>query len=238
MDNEHVISQLQAYSACDISDALLKLKVPTGGIIADLLPVTDSARPPQASSTAATPVVVAPLSTILFAPKDPSLQASMMTTPKTIPADANWADLTQPGTVVLMKQPAGQTNAVCGGIMALRIKVRGAKGILVAGRVRDVEELEGTGLPIWARGLSTVGVGAASVPWAAQVDLEFDGTVARPGDLAFCDPVNGIVVIPQDKVSQVLDWLPRLTSADDKVKQDVAQGVSVFEAFKRHRGNL
>lgn len=93
-------------------------------------------------------------------------------------------------------------------------------------------------MQVWARGLSTVGAGAASTPWAVQVPLDIDGTIVHPGDLVFSDPVNGVVVIPQDKVSQVLELLPRLTAADDKVKEDVLKGVSVYDAFKTHRSNL
>lgn len=122
--------------------------------------------------------------------------------------------------------------------MALRMSVLQAKGIVVAGRVRDVEELRATGLPIWGKGTSAVGAGGGSVPWAIQVPLEIDGVTVEPGDLAFCDAVNGVVVIPHNKVMQVLELLPKLVSADDKAKEDVAKGASVFEAFKKHRSNL
>lgn len=68
--------------------------------------------------------------------------------------------------------------------------------------------------------------------------ITVDGTVVNPGDLVFADPVNGVVVIPQDKVDQVLELLPKLTAADDKVKEDVLNGTSVYDAFKTHRSNL
>lgn len=74
------------------------------------------------------------------------------------------------------------------------------------------------------------------MPWAMQVPLDIDGVLVSPGDLAMNDPVNGVVIIPQDKVDKVLELLPQLTAADDKAKEDVAKGVSVKEAFKRHRG--
>ena len=83
-----------------------------------------------------------------------------------------------------------------------------------------------------------MGAGAGSIPWAVQVPLEVDGTIINPGDLVFCDPANGVVIIPQDKVDEVVDLLPKLTSADDRVKEDVAGGMSVHEAFKTHRGKL
>ncbi|KAF4964939.1 hypothetical protein FSARC_7211 [Fusarium sarcochroum] len=222
-----VIAKLQQYTACDISDALLKLKVPDAGFVADLNLYSSPEDGP-------TSVTIAPVSTVLFAPKGQDLPE----TPKNIPEGTHWADLTEAGTFVVLKQPDGQKNAVCGGIMAIRMKVCQAKGIIVAGRVRDIEELKSTSLPIWARGLSTVGVGGGSVPWAIQVPLDIDGTLVAPGDLAFSDPINGVVVIPQDKVSAVLELLPKLTAADGKVKEDVVKGKTVYESFKLHRSNL
>ncbi|KAF3358639.1 4-hydroxy-4-methyl-2-oxoglutarate aldolase like protein [Verticillium longisporum] len=225
--SEAEVKALAQYSACDISDALVKLKVQGGGFLADLHCYSQ----PDASHTS---ITIAPASTVLFIPKGATLDAPR----SNIPQDAHWADLTPPHTIVVIRQPDGQRNAVCGGIMAVRMKARQAKAVVVAGRARDLEELRGTGLPVWARGLSTVGAGAASTPWAVQVPLDIDGTIVHPGDLVFSDPVNGVVIIPQDKVSQVLELLPRLTAADDKVKEDVLKGVSVYDAFKTHRSNL
>ena len=46
-----------------------------------------------------------------------------------------------------------------------------------------------------------------------------------------------MVVIPADKLEQVLELLPKLTADDDKVKEAVLGGMSVQEAFKRFRGS-
>lgn len=54
----------------------------------------------------------------------------------------------------------------------------------------------------------------------------------------FCDPVEGIVVIPAGLLDEVLGLMPKLVEADDKVMADVDKGVSVFEAFQKHRGRL
>jgi regulator of RNase E activity RraA len=217
-----IIAQLDRFTACDVSDALLKLNVPGAGFLADLTPYSD----------AAGAKTIAPVSTVLFVPKGESPASPA----GNLPAGAHWADLSKPDTVVLLRQPPGQRNAVCGGIMALRMKMLQVKGILAAGRVRDLAELRATGLPVWAYGVSTVGVGAESTPWAVQVPVEVDGVTVTPGDVAFMDPANGVVIIPQDKVAQVLDLMPKLTEADDKVKADVLKGGTVYDAFKLHRG--
>lgn len=86
--------------------------------------------------------------------------------------------------------------------------------------------------------MSTVGAGGGSVPWAVQVPLAFAGVDVSPGDVVFSDAANGVVVIPRAKLAAVVQLLPRLTAADDKVKQAVLAGMSVAEAFKLHRGGL
>lgn len=55
------------------------------------------------------------------------------------------------------------------------------------------------------------------------------------GDIIFCDPLEGIVVIPQGLVDKVLELMPKIVEADDKVKEDVMAGRTVVEAFKKHR---
>jgi len=120
--------------------------------------------------------------------------------------------------------------------MALRMSMIGVKGIVSHGRVRDVEELRETGLAIWGRGTSVTGTGAQAAPHAIQVLLDLDGTIVRPGDLVFSDAINGVIIIPVEKVSEVVDMLPKLVAADDRVKEEVKNGMTVKEAFKKHRG--
>ncbi|KOS22762.1 Uncharacterized protein ESCO_003851 [Escovopsis weberi] len=234
------VTRLQQYSACDISDALTKLDVPGAGFLPDLVAYCCTGGPASGSQAdaSAAAVIVAPISTVLFVPRTRGTEASPQADElpaKNIPSDAHWADLTESGTFVLLKQPPGQTNAVCGGIMALRMKMRQAAGIVVLGRVRDVDELKGTGLPVWALGTSTVGAGAGSVPWATQVPIHAHGITLNPGDIAFHDPANGIVFIPRDKVTEVLELLPAMVAADVRVKEDVLNGMTVHSAFKLHR---
>ncbi|KAM3075523.1 hypothetical protein ACMFMG_007666 [Clarireedia jacksonii] len=224
---EQIETLKQQYTACDIADALLKLKVPGAGFLPDLNPIYKSANSSNEN-------VLAPVSTVVFVPKS-STDLAKYPTPN-IPEGKHWVDLTVPKSIIVISQPEGQNNAVLGGIVALRAKVLDARGIVVSGRVRDLDELEATGLPIWARGTSVVGAGGESKPHALQVPLKISETIVEPGDLAFCDPKNGVVIIPQSKISEVVSMLPGLCTADDRVKDEVQQGISVQEAFQKHRG--
>lgn len=134
------LDALRKYNACDIADALLKLEVPNAGFIPDLklyAPAPESLKEE---------ITIAPASTVMFVPKN---GADVSILPEAnIPAGKHWVDLTKPDTIVVMAQPEGQKCAVLGGIMALRIQMLNAKGIVVNGRIRDLAELRETGLPV------------------------------------------------------------------------------------------
>jgi regulator of RNase E activity RraA len=55
------------------------------------------------------------------------------------------------------------------------------------------------------------------------------------GDIVFCDPLEGVVVIPKDLLDDLLELVPKLIAQDDKVKADVEKGLSAFEAMQKHR---
>ncbi|KAI9863988.1 MAG: hypothetical protein M1824_006026 [Vezdaea acicularis] len=157
--------------------------------------------------------------------------------PGNIPENTHWVDLTRRDSMVVISQPPGQKNAVLGGIMASRMRVLGARGVVVAGRIRDSSELKSSGLPIWAAGTSTVGAGAASKVHSVNVPIEVNGVIISPDDIVFADPVEGVVVVPASRLDDVLSLLPRLTEADRRVKEDVDKGrKGVGEAFIAHRG--
>jgi regulator of RNase E activity RraA len=67
-----------------------------------------------------------------------------------------------------------------GGIMAVRMKVLGAKGVVVDGRVRDLEAVKDLGIPVWAKGTSIVGAGAEAKAWAMNVPIVVDNAVVQP----------------------------------------------------------
>ncbi|OJK04155.1 hypothetical protein ASPACDRAFT_39771 [Aspergillus aculeatus ATCC 16872] len=238
---EEKLRILHNYSTCDVSDALLKLQTPAPGTparaghLADLTPHPHPAPHLPSPSTTKT---IAPASTIKFISKDDDIPAASNNNAHTIPPNTHWVDGVDPDTIVVVDQPPAQHCAVVGGIMALRMKHLGVKGAVVNGRVRDLAEFEGCGLPVWARGTSTVGSGAEAKAVARNVAVDVGGVVVEPGDIIVCDPVEGVVAIPRDLLDAVLETMPKLVAMDDRVKEAVGQGVSVFDAFKRFRGKI
>jgi hypothetical protein len=145
-----IVKELRKYGACDISDALLKLKVPGAGFLPDLIPYCIPPKHFISDSDVSSDdrlVFIRPASTVLFIAKKDDGSGHP---PSNIPKEKHWADLTvtQPGTFIIISQPEGQKNAVLGGIMALRMKNLLAQGVVVHGRIRDIAELKESGLMV------------------------------------------------------------------------------------------
>jgi hypothetical protein len=186
--------------------------------------------------------VLAPASTFMMLPKatksfpNPA-QMHPDTVESNLPDSRPWSDWTERDNIMVVSQPAGQACAVVGGIMAARVKHLGAQGLVVDGRVRDIVALNKTQLPIWSKGTSIVGAGAETRFHARNVPVRIGETVVEAGDIVMIDPFeNGVVAVPRGMVEELLAILPKLVEADEKVITDVEAGVSVQEAFKKHRG--
>lgn len=57
----------------------------------------------------------------------------------------------------------------------------------------------------------------------------------HPGDYIVAD-ANGVVCLPKVLAERVLELLPGIVEADEKVANDIRNGVPVADAFARHRG--
>ena len=113
----------------------------------------------------------------------PPLQMLGQTLSQPLPNIADgtpYADLTVPGSVVVVSQPRDQVCAVVGGIMAARMAKLGAAAVLVDGRVRDLAELRALGFPVWSRATSTIATSGQAKAWAVGLPVTVGPTTVEP----------------------------------------------------------
>jgi regulator of RNase E activity RraA len=60
----------------------------------------------------------------------------------------HFVDAVPQGSVVCISQPDNMVNAVWGGLMTARAMNRGALGVIVDGRIRDLNEQREFGFPV------------------------------------------------------------------------------------------
>jgi 4-hydroxy-4-methyl-2-oxoglutarate aldolase len=108
----------------------------------------------------------------------------------------------EPGEVLVVTMPEPRPVALVGELLATQAKHRGVAAMLVDAAVRDVEDLQEVGLPIWASYVRVRGA-EKSVPGAIGEPVEVGGATIRQGDVVVLD-VDGAVVVEQERVDEVL----------------------------------
>ncbi|MGZ4379944.1 MAG: RraA family protein [Gaiellaceae bacterium] len=107
-----------------------------------------------------------------------------------------------PGEVLVLTMPEPAPVALVGELLATQAKGRGVAALLVDAAVRDLDELRGLGLPIWARYVRVRGAEKA-VPGTIGEPVEVGGAAIRQGDAVVLDS-DGAVVVEAERIDEVL----------------------------------
>jgi 4-hydroxy-4-methyl-2-oxoglutarate aldolase len=108
----------------------------------------------------------------------------------------------EPGEVLVLTMPEPRPVALVGELLATQAKVAGVAALLVDAAVRDLEELQELGLPIWARWVRVSGAEKRS-PGVIGEPVEVAGARIRQGDVVVLD-ADGAVVVERERVDDVL----------------------------------
>jgi regulator of RNase E activity RraA len=133
------------------------------------------------------------------------------------------------GAVVVIANGGRVDCSVWGGQRSLAARQRGAVGTVVDGAYRDVREHRALGYPVFGRSPSIVGSNGFANPVAWGETVEVAGVVVRPGDLVLGD-VNGVVVVPVDAITAVLEHAETEAARERQISAAVAAGTDFFEA--------
>lgn len=128
----------------------------------------------------------------------------------------------QPGEVLVLTMPEPAAFALVGELLATQALVHHAAAILVDAAVRDVEEIQTLGLPIWtrwirARGATKTEIGTINQP------VEVGGATIVPGDIVLLD-ADGAVVVPAGEAEQVLHASKEREEREAALRSKLQQG--------------
>lgn len=128
----------------------------------------------------------------------------------------------RPGDVIVVATCDYQEASVAGDVMIGMMKNQGVAAFVTDGLVRDIEGLNGTGIPVCARGLCPNsphkdGPGSIGLP------ITIGGVVVNSGDVVTGDE-NGIVVVARDAIDAVIAALPDVAAKEKKMDRMVADG--------------
>jgi 4-hydroxy-4-methyl-2-oxoglutarate aldolase len=106
------------------------------------------------------------------------------------------------GEVLVLTMPDPEPVALVGELLATQAQARGVAALLVDAAVRDLQELQELGLPIWARYVRVRGA-EKKVPGGIGEPVSVGGARIRQGDAVVLD-ADGAVIVEQERVEAVL----------------------------------
>jgi len=134
-------------------------------------------------------------------------------------------DLVAAGDVLVVDGGGREDAAVIGDIAGLALVGRDCDGMVVDGAVRDLEGLREVGLPTFARGAHPA-TGSNQGPGAINVVVQCGGVTVRPGDVIRAD-ASGVVVVPQEHLTQVLAMTREVADREHDWRQAIIGGTSL-----------
>jgi regulator of RNase E activity RraA len=138
------------------------------------------------------------------------------------------------GAVVVLAGADEVEAAVWGQILARAARRAGAVAAVVAGAVRDREELTAEGVPVWALCERTVGaVGLARVVDVDQPVHVGDCQVER-GDMVVVDP-HGVVALPRVRATELLAAARDLAAGEEALLAELDGGGELTRAYGHKR---
>jgi regulator of RNase E activity RraA len=134
----------------------------------------------------------------------------------------------RPGDVLVLDRAGDTRHAACGGGVAFAAREAGCVGIIIDGPATDVQELRRYGLPVWARGLSTVTGKRLFQHGEFCVAVSCGGVAVEPGDAVLADE-NGVLVMKPHEIVEAAERAVGMQKAEQTTLARLTKGEKLPE---------
>jgi 4-hydroxy-4-methyl-2-oxoglutarate aldolase len=132
------------------------------------------------------------------------------------------------GSVLVCDAQGSDAGVIMGELMSTFALKRGIQGAVIDGAVRDVEEIIEIGFQMFARHI-TPRNGVFEQSGNCQQSISCGGVLVKPNDI-ICGDVNGVIVIPQEIISQVMAGAIEREQWEQQIKKLLIEGNSLEQA--------
>lgn len=142
-------------------------------------------------------------------------------------------DSVKPGEVVVAATNQSKRNGMWGELLSTASKMRGARGAIVDGLVRDTEKIIELGFPLHCAGYKPVDSKGRGLVVDYDCPVEAGGVMVYPGDVIFADR-DGVVVIPQAVLEQVVEMASAKVTGENNSRRELLEGKLLREVYEKY----
>jgi 4-hydroxy-4-methyl-2-oxoglutarate aldolase len=141
-------------------------------------------------------------------------------------------DALKPGDVMVASTNHSRRTCFWGELLSTAATARGATGCAIDGHTRDALRIMEMGFPVFTTGFRPVDSSSRSQVVAYGCPVEVGGVIVNAGDIIFGD-YDGIVVIPPDRLEEVVTAAHRKVTSENSSRDMLLQGATLRDVYDR-----
>ncbi len=142
-------------------------------------------------------------------------------------------DSVKPGEVVVSAATGSNRSALWGELLSTATRMRGGRGAIVEGAVRDIAQMRSMDFPCFARHRTPKDSAGRQMVEAYDVPIEIGGVTVNPGDLVMID-ADGMVVIPSSRAEEVIEKSLEKVEKEDTTRDELLKGRLLREVYDQY----
>lgn len=216
-DMKQLIAEYRMLSTANVSDGLDRLGI--NGAPHGIGPLWD-----------ACPKIVGPAATLKLVPVGEATESPVLGTLEAI-------KIGRAGDVLVIDQAGRMDVNSYGGVAGFTTRHLGLVGCVMDGVTRDIDEFKQLNLPVYGKGFIQQSIRNRCACAGYGIPVQLGGVTVNPGDLIMADE-NGICVVPQGKMAEVLEFARLFKNIEDSVIEAVRSGTDPVLAHDRVRYDM
>jgi RraA family protein len=127
-----------------------------------------------------------------------------------------------PGQVLVIDGQGELNTALWGKLITESARLKRLAGVVIDGAVRDIAGIRSDRFPVFARAV-VPNAGGAEYEGELDHSVQCGGVVVNPADWVVGDD-DGVVVIPRERLEEVLERAEELAGVEQKIERAVRRG--------------
>ena len=141
------------------------------------------------------------------------------------------------GDVFVIDARGDDSAGTMGSILATRLHIRGAAGIVTDGAYRDSPVITELGIPAYAKSMNARTNKSVHSPVDLQLPIGCGGVAVYPGDIIVGDS-EGVIVVPREIATQVAGESVGMELKEDFITEKILGGASIVGTYPPDENTL